>query len=186
MKKLLVSWFFVLPCLAFAHTGHAEYSSFWAGLFHPLSGLDHLLVLIALGIWLAHSQIRMKTSIILSFAVIFSLAIVLGTQFVGANFEVGIASTLVVVGGLLAFAWRGNDWIQSGIMVIVAAVHGFVHGTELTSSNSGLFFGLALLISSLAILLAGMGLGVLCRKFAAEYVTRILGGLLILFGVGLG
>lgn len=119
---------------ALAHPGHEHLSGFAAGFAHPFLGLDHLLAMIALGIWAAQSQGR---SMFVAPA-IFVASMLLGALFAlkGGNLpyaEHGIALSVLVIGLLVALVPAQGPVAKLALPVIAvgAALHGYAHGAEL-------------------------------------------------------
>lgn len=185
MKKIFAAAFMLFPAVAMAHVGDHSLLNWKAGFLHPLTGLDHLLALIAAGVWLAQSESRSKWVFIVGFTGLLAIALVVGTQFTHLGFESGIVATLIILGALMACAVRGPLILRSLVIGAVAAIHGFVHGTELLSGEGVLPFALALVVSSLMVLAIAVTVGMRSEKFARGMVARIAGVLLILFGFGI-
>ena len=103
MKKLLATLLFAAPALALAHPGH-ESSGLMAGLWHPIGGWDHLLAMLAVGLWAASFSGKARWLIPASFVGVMALGFVFGAN--GGEMpmmEQGIAASVLVLG--LAAAW---------------------------------------------------------------------------------
>lgn len=182
MKKLLLTGVTLLPAAAWAHVGDHSLMNLSAGFLHPLSGADHLLALLATGIWLGQSETRPKPVFIAGFCAVLALAIVVGMQFTQLTFEAGIVATLVVLGALLAAAVRGPLALRAGVVIATAAVHGFVHGTELPGGESAMPFISGLVISSFAVVSIALLLGARANQVARGMLARVAGAALVLTG----
>jgi urease accessory protein len=106
MKKALIATVALLPGVALAHTGH-EVSGFISGLAHPVGGADHLLAMLAVGLWAARLGGRALWLVPLAFVATMLLGNLLALSGVSLVFtEQGIGLSVVVLGLLLAFAAR--------------------------------------------------------------------------------
>jgi len=185
MKKLVLIVLALLPVTAMAHVGDHSLINWKAGFLHPLTGLDHLLALIATGLWLAQGDARGRWGLIAGFGGVLALAIAVGMQFITTTFEVGIIASLVALGALLAGAVRGPQVLRALILAATAAIHGFIHGTELPADGGVALFACALVMSSVGIIGIAMMIGLQSQKFAKGVLARIAGAALMLFGVAM-
>jgi urease accessory protein len=176
---------------AFAHVSPAEHSSFLAGFTHPLSGLDHILVMVAVGLWAAMIGGRaiwmVPTAFVGSMAVGFGLALGgVGLPFV----EPVILASVVALGLLVAAAVRLSASIGMIVVGAFAVFHGHAHGSEVgaaTMVDYGIGFTLATAL--LHVVGIGLGLAIASGRFLPErfgnVAARSLGGVAALLGVGL-
>jgi len=129
---------------AAAHPGHAPDSGFVAGLLHPVTGVDHLLALLAVGLW---SRQQHRCLLAPTFLVMMALGAASSGGVVLPSLELSIAATVLLLGGLAAYAPRLNARMQPQMAVLTvgacAFVHGLAHGNELTGMASGAGFILA-------------------------------------------
>ena len=129
---------------AAAHPGHAPDSGFLAGLLHPVTGVDHLLALLAVGLWSRqqHGYLLAPT-----FLVMMALGAASSGGVALPALELSIAATVLLLGGLVAYAPRLQWPMQRQMAVLTvgacAFVHGLAHGNELTGMASGAGFILA-------------------------------------------
>lgn len=183
MKKLLFIAMALLPAAALAHEGDHSLLNFAAGFWHPLNGLDHLLALVATGMWLLQTDTRPKWLVTAAFVAILGIAIPVGMQFAHLTFEAGIVATLVVLGALMAAAVRGPLLLRAIVLLATAAVHGFVHGTELSGGEGVLAFSLALVGSSLTVVVLAAVAGACTHSAVRNLIARLLGVGAIIAGV---
>src|SRR4051794_32813830 len=120
---------------AAAHTGTGLPGGFATGFRHPLSGPDHLLAMVAVGLWGAF----LGRPLIYALPVIFPGMMVVGAiaGMVGAplpSVEIGIAVSVLVLGGCIAGAVRAPVWAAALIVAVFAVFHGYAHGKELPSA----------------------------------------------------
>lgn len=170
---------------ALAHTGVGAVHGFGAGLLHPLFGLDHLLAMVAVGLWAGLTGGRARLAYPLAFIGMMVLAGLWGMS--GAalpGVEIGIAVSVVVLG--LAIALRATPPLAAGAAAcaIFAIFHGHAHGAELPQGASGLGYALGFVVATAALHGAGLGLaGLLAAR--APLLARVAGGGLALAGVAI-
>lgn len=159
---------------ASAHPGHEAHSGFLAGLLHPLSGIDHLLALLAVGLW--SRQQRQGMVLAPTFLVLMALGAASAGLAVPA-LELSIAATVVLLGALAACAPGLQRRMAPEAAVMVAGacafVHGLAHGKELSGMESGAGF----LAASALLMLAG--------ALPGERLRRMLGAAIGTAGVWL-
>jgi len=127
------------PTLAFAHPGVAGHThGFLHGFSHPIGGIDHILAMVAVGIFAANLGGRALWAVPLTFMGFMAVGGTLGILGVPLPFvEVGIAMSIVVLGIAVAVNW---DWPVTAAMAMVglfAVFHGHAHGTEMPLDASG-------------------------------------------------
>ncbi|WP_363318312.1 HupE/UreJ family protein [Bosea sp. (in: a-proteobacteria)] len=175
----------VLAGPALAHTGVGAVHGFGAGLLHPLFGLDHLLAMVAVGLWAGLTGGRARLAYPLAFIGMMVLAGLWGMS--GAalpGVEIGIAVSVVVLG--LAIALKATPPLAAGAAAcaIFAIFHGHAHGAELPQASSGLGYALGFVLATAALHGAGLGLaGLLAAR--APLLARVAGGGLALAGVAI-
>jgi urease accessory protein len=164
---------------AAAHPGHAD-SGFTAGLLHPLTGLDHLLALLAVGLW---SREQRHGAVL---PPVFLVLMALGAACAGAGLalpalETSIAATVLLLGGLAACAPGLQRRVPPQVAVMVVGVcaflHGLAHGVELAGAASGAGF----LLTSAALMTLGALPGARLRRMAGAAIGAA--GLCLLAGV---
>lgn len=132
----------MLPTLAFAHPDHTLQSGLAAGVMHPLTGVDHLIAMLAVGIWAAQLGGRLRWAVPLSFVGVMLMSAMLGMS--GLQFgavEQGIAASICVLGLLLAGAVRLPSVASVLLVSVFAAFHGYAHGSEAPASGVALYMG---------------------------------------------
>lgn len=162
MKKLALTAVILLPGLAYAHTGSAATSSFMLGVLHPLQGLDHMLVLLAAGLWLSNMNTPRLAASTICFAAITFLAMASGRLFPYLHLEESIIATLVVLPTFLVLSRNWQSFIGYSLMAAAALLHGIAHGAELSATWSA---PLGVVLTS-AVLLITVALGT--RLLAAK------------------
>lgn len=172
-----------------AHTGH-PLDSAGAGALHPLTGLDHLLAMLGVGIWAAHigasGERRAIWRVPASFVVVMALGAIIGLT--GATLplaEAGIVGSVVLIGLLIASTPRLPTWAPMAVVALFAFCHGFAHGTEMPASSSALAYGLGFVATTIALHVAGIVVGLLVRRLSGQFGVRFVGGAMTLAGIAL-
>ncbi|RTM04554.1 MAG: HupE/UreJ family protein [Hyphomicrobiales bacterium] len=154
-----------------AHVGAGTTSSFAAGFAHPLSGLDHMTVMVAVGLWAAMKGGKALWAWPLAFVGVMLAGGVLGMLQVPVPFvEPGILASVVALGLLVALAI--DLPVSAGVAIIglFALFHGHAHGTEVPENAGGLDYMVGFAISTALLhgagIAAGLGLGSRFRGLA--------------------
>lgn len=164
---------------AIAHPGHGLESGFATGFMHPLTGLDHLLVMFALGIWAARRPAVQGWQLPVLFVGVMAIFAALAMVWLPMSLaEVLVAASVLVMGGLLIARVKLAKWAQFSLVALVAAAHGYVHGVELGQSWSSLS-GMILATATLH------GLGWMLGRQQKPWLkatTQLMGGIMMAFG----
>jgi urease accessory protein len=169
------------PLAASAHGGHAEPGAL-AGLLHPLTGLDHLLAIVAVGWWNATAQPRRSWCVPLAFAISMLAGALAGIARAPSSLtEPAIALSLLLFGALLARRVRLTLPIAIALMLPFGAMHGFAHGNEAPTGDS-LPWLLGMVAATLALNLTGALAGIRTRRL--RWATPLAGGVGIAAGIG--
>ncbi len=164
---------------SFANTG----IGFTAGFLHPPSGLDHLLAMVSVGIWGAELGAPAIWLLPIAFPVIMAIGGALGV--IGVPLPEGellIGLSVVVLGGLVAWARRVPVGAALIIVGVFALAHGHAHGVELPRSANALAFTIGFVLSTGLLHLCGILIGLLHRWPNGLLAIRIGGGLVALAG----
>lgn len=146
---------------ALAHPGHAVGENLMAGLLHPLTGLDHVLMIVAVSAWASLLAPRGRVVVAAALALFVGVGALLPVGG-SAKLEAAIALTVVGAGVLLAVGRRWPLWASSALAAGFALIHGFAHGAEGPGRSSAYIFGLVLASAVLALVVS----------FAAARVQR--------------
>lgn len=175
----------VLPMFAFAHPGHDE-SGLLAGVVHPLSGMDHLLAMFAVGLWAAQQQANARWMLPAAFVGCMLLGGLLGFNgFAVAYLETGIAASVLALGLLVAVAARPPLVVSIVITGFFGVIHGIAHGLELPEMSSPMGFAAGFVIATSALHAAGYALSRWTPVAGAALIRSIglvsagIGGLLL-------
>jgi len=174
-RKILIATTLLLsPALAFAHPGH-DHAGVMSGLAHPLFGLDHLLAMLAVGLWAAQQQGTARWALPLTFVATMLFGGLLG--FAGIEMplmETGIAGSVLALGLLVALAVRPPVAIAAGLAALFAASHGVAHGLELPALSSPWGYAAGFVAATAALHAAGYAVARSLPQAAAPLV-RIAG-----------
>ncbi|NHN76947.1 HupE/UreJ family protein [Azotobacter chroococcum] len=143
----------LLPGAAFAHPGHGE-NGLTAGLLHPFGGLDHLLAMLAIGIWAAQQPRALKLAVPAAVLAALLGGFALAVAGVGLpQVETGIALSVLLLGLLIASAVRLPAAVSLALATVFALFHGHAHGLEASGSLAA--FAAGFLAASLSLHLGG-------------------------------
>lgn len=165
---------FTLPCallvsgMALAHSGNHEAAGFTSGFSHPLTGLDHLAAMLAVGLWAAISLRHRAWLPVVAFPVFMACGAYAGMPGV----ETGIATSVLVTGLLLATQARLPATVSIALVGVFALFHGSAHGAEMPATAAPLLYGLGFLVSTAALHVAGFGLGRLLQHARSTWLLR--------------
>ncbi len=170
---------------ALAHEGAAGVAGgFIAGLQHPLFGPDHLVAMVAVGLWGAFLGRPAIWVLPIAFPLVMAFGGALGVAGVPLpQVETGIALSAVVLGAVVALALKPPLWVAGLVVAAFAIFHGHAHGTELPSAANPLSYSAGFVISTGLLHLAGIALGFLASGEAGRIAVRGAGAAIALAGV---
>ena len=146
--------------VAEAHAGNGGFSDFGHGFVHPFSGLDHLAVMMAVGLIAARAGGRAAWLLPACFMVVMAAGGAYGLSGALLPFaEIGIAASVVVLGFLALARFRLPTALASGLAAAFALFHGYVHGAEMPLGASALGSGFGFLTASALLIGVGLVLG---------------------------
>jgi urease accessory protein len=174
----------LLPATAHAHAQVGETSGFAVGFVHPLSGLDHIIAMVAVGLWGA----QLGSPAIWMLPVTFPLVMAFG-GFLGLigvplpGVEIGIALSGVLLGAAVMTESRPPLYVAAALVAIFAICHGHAHGAELPPGTSGLIYSIGFVVATGLLHACGIGIGTIHRWSYGRLALRALGGLISAGGV---
>lgn len=173
------------PSLAQAHPGVPGHThGLLNGLLHPLTGLDHICAMLAVGIWAAQRGGRALWLVPMTFVFLMVVGGVLGMQGAGVPYvEQGIAASVLVLGILITAAVRLPPVVSASIVGLFGLFHGYAHGAEMPANASGLAYACGFIIATVSLHAAGLGIGLAARRFDAGRMVRIAGGAIAAAGI---
>jgi len=171
--------------IALAHSaGHGEVAGFTSGFLHPLLGMDHLLAMVAVGLWGAFLGAPAIWVLPVVFPMVMAFGGVLGLAGVPLpGVEVGVAASAIVLGLMVASAARPPLIVAAVIVGLFAIFHGHAHGTELPDAGNALTYSLGFVVSTGLLHVGGIAFGLLVRWPAGRIAVRVAGGMIGLAGV---
>ncbi|MCZ2721357.1 HupE/UreJ family protein [Marinomonas sp. 15G1-11] len=189
LRALLLAGVSMAAPLALAHPGHAE-SGLLSGFAHPFMGLDHLIVMLAVGLWAARLGNKAVFTVPAAFVGTMILGCLLVVAGVGVPFvEQGIVLSVVFLGILLAAASKFSTPICSALVAAFAFFHGAAHGVEMPMDVHGSLYVAGFAAASVALHFAGIalskGLSVIVAPVYNQWVTRLAGGVIALTGLSM-
>jgi urease accessory protein len=173
-----------MPCPAIAHVEQGQAAGFLTGLKHPWSGLDHVLAMIAVGLWGAQLGNPALWLLPVTFPMMMSLGAVMGLIGMGLpGVETGIALSALLLGGMVMGEVRPNLAVAVLLVGFFAVFHGHAHGTELPPGQSGLLYSMGFVIATGCLHAMGIGIGLVHRWPAGRLALRGAGAFIA--GMGL-
>ena len=187
LKRLSLALAFAVAATipAFAHLDPAEHGSFAAGFSHPLFGLDHILAMVAVGLWAAIQGGRALW--IVPAAFVGTMALGFAAAIAGAPLpfvEPVILASVIFIGIAVALALPIPTAAVAALVGFFAFFHGHAHGGELGAAGAW-EFAIGFIVATALLHAAGIAVGVLFARFGGRMVTRVVGGATALGGVWL-
>jgi urease accessory protein len=177
---------------ASAHTGVGDASGLVHGMIHPVTGIDHVLAMVTVGLFAAHLGGRALWLVPASFVAMMALGGVLGFYGIALPFiETGIACSVMVLGAVVALQTSLPLTAAMGMVGAFAVFHGHSHGTEMPIDISALGYGLGFLLTTAMLHVVGIGLGLALGRLSHRPARRLsqvggagiaLAGVALLFG----
>ena len=172
------------PSLTWAHSRVDQGSGFLAGLEHPITGVDHLLAMLAVGIWGA--QIRGTALWLLpaTFPLIMALGAVAGILALPMlPIEPGIAASVIALGTVIALNYQPPLAGAVGLVSVFAVFHGYAHGLELPRRTDALTYCMGFVLATGSIHLCGIGIGQATRLRHGAGALRVGGAAIACVGL---
>lgn len=186
-SALLLFALSVASTAALAHPGHGDEGGFLAGFNHPFTGLDHLLVMLGVGLWSAMSVKRAWPDLLwapLGFVAVLLVGVALGM--VGVTLplvEPAIALSVVAIGLLIALRTRMPAFAAAMVVGVFAIFHGLVHGQGFAGSHDAGAAVLGLTLATILLHLVGVALGWALRSQQRPALPRFAGSAIAVAGV---
>lgn len=172
----------------FAHEGQGPHIHGWAdGFLHPFTGLDHILAMLAVGLWAAQLGKRAVWLVPSIFVAVMGLGGLLGHQEMHlplGMIESGILASVLVLGLLVATAARMPLWAGGMLVAVFAASHGLAHGIE-GAGGSFASYGTGFVLATALLHGAGIGAGLLAHRLGHATLLRVAGGTIAVLAVGM-
>jgi urease accessory protein len=169
------------PALAHDQAGVA--GGLISGLLHPLTGVDHMIAMVAVGIWGAQLGAPAIWVLPITFPLVMAIGGVLGVLHIPLPMpETAIALSALVLGAAVAACLRLPFAAAAIVVGVFAIFHGHAHGAELPSAASPLAYGVGFVTATGLLHLSGIALGTLSRWPVGERVIQVLGGAIAMLG----
>ena len=179
----------LMPTVASAHTGIGDTGGFAHGFLHPVTGLDHILAMVTVGIFAWQLGGRAIWLVPASFVAIMALGGMLGIAAIGVPLvELAIAVSVIVLGAMVAAGVKAPLAVAMGIVGLFAMFHGHAHGAVMPETAAGVAYGLGFMLATAMLHLAGVGIGFLIGRSGDQYGqvgVRAAGGVVAIAGIGI-
>jgi len=172
------------PLMALAHEETGQAAGFVSGLAHPISGLDHVVAMIAVGLWGAVLGPPAIWVLPVAFPLVMALGGLMGLFGMPLPaVELGIAASAIVLGIMVLAELRPPLWLAAIVVAFFAIFHGHAHGRELPEGGNALLYSLGFVVATGLLHAVGILLGVARTWPAGRQVVRAAGGGVALAGL---
>lgn len=176
----------VIATPAFAHVGIGSTASFAAGIAHPLSGLDHITVMVVVGLWAALKGGRALWIWPVTFVGVMLVGGALGMAHVPVPLvEPGILASVIALGLLVALAIDLPVAAGAAIIGAFALLHGHAHGAEVGENVGGIEYVVGFALATVFLHAIGIGFALLMQRAALRPAIRVAGATCALIGASL-
>jgi urease accessory protein len=167
-----------------AHIVSGESVGFLSGLKHPVSGLDHVVAMVSVGLWGAQLGAPAIWLLPITFPLIMAVGGFLGLVGVPLpGTEIGIALSGVLLGAVVLLELRPPLYLAAALVGLFGLYHGHAHGAELPPGQDAIFYSLGFIIATGLLHLAGITIGVIHRWSWGQTVLRLAGGGVCVIGL---
>jgi urease accessory protein len=174
----------LLPAMAFAHQETGSITGIVSGLKHPVSGMDHVLAMISVGLWGAQLGAPAVWMLPVAFPMVMAFGGMLGLMGIALpGIEIGIAVSALVLGAMILTESRPPLWFAAALVGFFAIFHGHAHGTELPVGSSGLLYSIGFVAATGTLHGLGIALGLVHRFRGGRLAVRAAGGVVSAAGV---
>jgi urease accessory protein len=173
----------MLSTPVFAHSENGVAIDFWGGFTHPISGLDHVVAMVAVGLWGSFLGVPAIWVLPVVFPLVMAVGGALGV--VGMplpGVETGIALSAILLGAMVAFAAQPPIWIAAVLVGAFAIFHGHAHGEELPIGADAVAYSMGFVFATGLLHLSGIGFGGLSHWYAGRVAVRAMGVVIALTG----
>ena len=179
----------LIPTAAFSHPAIGNAHGFVQGLAHPLGGLDHILAMVAVGVFAWQLGGRALWAVPATFVLVMALGGILGITGIGIpGIEIGIAASVIVLGTIVALRVKASVAVAMAVVALFAIFHGHAHGTEMPLAAASVPYAVGFMLATALLHLAGIALGFAIGRAGDSYGRlgyRFAGGLVALAGVAI-
>ena len=183
-RSLLILCLLLYPLTVFAHQRGGEAVGFASGFSHPISGIDHILAMVAVGMWGAQLGAPAIWVLPVVFPMVMALGGTMGLMGIKLpGIELCIALSALALGFAVFREARPKLWISATIVGVFAVAHGHAHGTELPLGASGVLYSVGFVIATGLLHALGIGIGLVHRWTAGRVALRVAGAVVAMGGV---
>jgi urease accessory protein len=172
------------PTRALAHAQGGEAAGLLSGLQHPVSGLDHILAMVAVGLWGAQLGRPAVWLLPVTFPMVMAFGGMLGLMGLTLpGIEIGIAVSAIILGVMVGWEARQPLWVAAVVVGFFAIFHGHAHGVELPAGADALLYSIGFVVATGCLHAAGIGIGLIHRWPVGQVALRLAGVAVALAGV---
>lgn len=169
---------------AWAHTGTDTVFGFKTGFLHPISGPDHLVAMVAVGLWGAQLGAPAIWILPITFPLVMAMGGVLGVTGLAIPYvETIIALSAVGLGLVVALRLRPPLWAAAALVAVFAIFHGYAHGRELPGAADPVGYGVGFVVATGLLHLAGILIGTLTRRPLGAQAVQACGAAIVCAGL---
>lgn len=174
----------LLPATVFAHQETGSITGIVSGLKHPVSGMDHVLAMISVGLWGAQLGPPAVWALPVAFPMVMAFGGMLGLMGISLpGIEIGIAVSAIVLGAMIVTESRPPLWVAAALVGFFAIFHGHAHGTELPAGSSGLLYSIGFVAATGMLHGVGIAMGLVHRFRGGRLAVRAAGAVVSAAGV---
>ena len=167
-----------------AHVNKGEAAGFLSGLKHPISGLDHVVAMIAVGLWGAQLGAPAIWVLPVAFPMVMACGGMLGLLGVPLpGIEIGIAASAILLGAAVMMELRPPIAVAAVLVGFFAIFHGYAHGSELPAGQSGLLYSTGFVMATGCLHGVGISIGLVHRWSWGQRALRLAGVAIALAGI---
>ena len=167
-----------------AHVNKGEAVSFLSGLKHPISGLDHVVAMIAVGHWGAQLGAPAVWVLPVAFPMVMAMGGMLGLLGVPLpGMEIGIAASAILLGTAVMMELRPPLALAAALVGFFAIFHGYAHGSELPAGESGLLYSIGFVMATGCLHATGISIGLVHRWSWGQHALCVVGAAIALAGI---
>jgi urease accessory protein len=167
-----------------AHVHKGEAVSFLSGLKHPISGLDHVVAMVAVGLWGAQLGAPAIWVLPVAFPMVMAFGGMLGLLGVPLpGMEIGIAASAILLGAAVMMELRPPIALAAALVGFFAIFHGYAHGSELPAGQTGLLYSIGFVMATGCLHAVGISIGLVHRWNWGQRSLRVAGAAIALAGI---
>jgi urease accessory protein len=172
------------PSAAHAHLVDARFGDFYAGLIHPLTSLEHVFPIVAIGLLAGQQGARNARIVLGCCALGLLLGVVLGQQVAGSVVPAYVnAASFIVLGGLVALARRLPPWPLAAAAAVFGLTHGYANGSAMRPEMLVVNFDIGVVCAGVAIVSLGAGMVLSLKRPWSKVAVRVIGSWIAAIGL---